>query len=536
YILPLFLRKDPKVIQIKENSEITLAFYLLTKNLKEEEKIISFSRLLWPLLSIQSIISTHIILDGLKLFSKKGKFSNPPRQPLIGHILRNVENRTEIEQLNRIIEVLSYEDSQAQEIGEGEESEYQTLKIESLINPEFLDTLMKLIPHLESQPITDYMPLDASLSTEKALEISEQYRNIIDTMKGNALRWETVSELIKKEVDKWIIDLKVKLKDIDLRYSSQINKTSSTIDSTQIEEKLKKERDKIDQWKVNEKKKVIENLVVLFKTIERHMEEMLKKNRFFSRDDTLKSKILEELVPSFEKHFDYLRNEGKKLLELVETLHQQYMEQLALKDQIDFEAEESLEKLQIDLNLKLQDRNKQVSEFEKEKREEINKLEELLEEITKLNDKINEIIQKKKRNCLKEAEDLINWSIKDDQSELFTKPIQWIYMPLYAMFIEDEEMMEEQMKVVFPGYVSKETLFEDVSDAMIELREFLNEKIEDDMKIRSNFEFSCENKNLLEDPNLTKKIQKGISILRSNNLITEEIEQQIRKVLKLISN
>jgi len=72
YLLPLFLRKDPNLPFIYENDELALAFYLLTKDLKG--KIISFSKLLWPLLSIQGVISTHIILDGLKIFSKKGKF------------------------------------------------------------------------------------------------------------------------------------------------------------------------------------------------------------------------------------------------------------------------------------------------------------------------------------------------------------------------------------------------------------------------------------------------------------------------------
>ncbi|MFX0072584.1 MAG: hypothetical protein ACFFAO_15975, partial [Candidatus Hermodarchaeota archaeon] len=165
YLLPLFLRKDPSLPHINENDELTLAFYLLTKELNKE-KIISFSKLLWPLLSIQGATSTHIILDGLKIYSKKGRYSNPPRQPLIGHILRNVENRTQIEMLNRIIEVLTYKDTEAEEIGTGEESEFRTLTIEGLINPDHLNSLIKLIPYIEYSPIIEYAPLDTSLTTE----------------------------------------------------------------------------------------------------------------------------------------------------------------------------------------------------------------------------------------------------------------------------------------------------------------------------------------------------------------------------------
>lgn len=69
-ILPLFLRKND-LTPMAENDELTLAFYLLTKNMKKNEKILSFSRLLWPFVSIPGTISTHIILDGLKFFEKK---------------------------------------------------------------------------------------------------------------------------------------------------------------------------------------------------------------------------------------------------------------------------------------------------------------------------------------------------------------------------------------------------------------------------------------------------------------------------------
>jgi len=109
-------------------------------------------------------------------------------------------------------------------------------------------------------------------------------------------------------------------------------------------------------------------------------------------------------------------------------------------------------------------------------------------------------------------------------------------MPIYAMFIEDEDMMEERMITVFPGYVgdTPNSLYTDVSDSLIELKKILNEKVEDDMKIRSNFEFSVENKNFIKDPNFKKKIQKGISILRNQGLLNDEIESKIRDILNII--
>jgi hypothetical protein len=310
-VLPLFLRKNV-LTQLGENGELALGFYLLTKNLKENEKILSFSKLLWPFVSIPGTISTHIILDGLKFFEKKGKLTNAPRQPLIGHVLRNVDNISEIEQLKRIIDVLSYKDAGAKKIGEGEESEFQTLQIDALINPQFLESLMKLIPHLEYKPITGYMPLNSNLSTENALDISENYRKIVETLKGNAYRWETQIRLIGDTVEKILTEITVKLKDMRTRYSSQINKASSTIDDDQIKEMMTVEHDKIDLWKSNEKKKIIENVSVLLRNVDGYLEELLKKNRFFSRSETLKTKDFDDLSSSFESHFTYLKDNGTK--------------------------------------------------------------------------------------------------------------------------------------------------------------------------------------------------------------------------------
>ena len=119
------------------------------------------------------------------------------------------------------------------------------------------------MPFTEFKPVADYMPLEPNFTTEQALEIADNYRNSVDYMRGNALRWNTQIELISKEVDKWLIEVNVQLKDINSRFSSQITKTSQLIDSGQVKNTIDLEGDKIDQWKVNEKRRVIENISVL---------------------------------------------------------------------------------------------------------------------------------------------------------------------------------------------------------------------------------------------------------------------------------
>ncbi len=534
-ILPMFLRENKNLAPINEAEELSIAFYLLTNDIGEGEKIISFSRLLWPFICVPGVISTHIILDGLFLLNRKGKLTNPPRQPLIGHFLRNIDNLSVIEQLNKLIDILTYADIGAESIGKGEETEYKKLKIKSLVNLEFLQALLKLIPGVQNKPVSDYMPLDSGLLTDEALDISEKYRNSVETIRGNALRWRTQIELIRKEFDKILIDLNVKIKDVHQLYASKINKVSSMIDNYQIKEATELESDKVEQWKTIEKKKLRESIILLFKNLSRQLDDIIKRNRFYSLDDSLKKKSVEEILPTFNNHFTYLKEETKNLVNSVNEYYQKFQELIAKIPQVDQMAVENLYEYERTLNIKLQDRDKLLSEYKKEEQEKTNEIEAVKTQIEGSLAKIMEIIKKKISRCLQEAEELKRWSLEDKTSEFFSIPIQWIYLPLYAMFIEDEDMMEERLDIVLPGHVYENNFYAPISEAFLSLKTLLNDKIEDDIVIRSNFEFSCEKKNFLDDPNLKSTIQRGISSLREKSLMNEEIEKKILVNLNLLS-
>ena len=141
------------------------------------------------------------------------------------------------------------------------------------------------------------------------------------------------------------------------------------------------------------------------------------------------------------------------------------------------------------------------------------------------------LITTKQGNCLQEAKDLISWSLNDNRAEIFSRPIQWIYMPLYAMIVEDQESMEEKIRFLFPGYVSQDKNYRELSEEIINLKNHLDKLLEDDMALRSNFEFSCENKNLIQEKNIDKRIQQGISILRNKSILNDDMETLIRQNL-----
>jgi hypothetical protein len=171
-----------------------------------------------------------------------------------------------------------------------------------------------------------------------------------------------------------------------------------------------------------------------------------------------------------------------------------------------------------------------------EKENKLKKIKLLQQEIEDSFTKIKEIIQKKINDCLQEANDLIDWSIRDTEDELFSKPMQWFYMPIYVMFIEDKSSMEERMLMILPGYVgTKDKLYEDLSESFAEFKNIIFECVENDMRIRSNFEFSTENKSILREPNFKQQIQMGISILKNKGLMSEQIEKSINEKIDLIA-
>ncbi|MFW9825982.1 MAG: hypothetical protein ACFFE4_23795, partial [Candidatus Thorarchaeota archaeon] len=202
----------------------------------------------------------------------------------------------------------------------------------------------------------------------------------------------------------------------------------------------------------------------------------------------------------------------------------------------DDEANRRIQQFKESLNLKLKDRDKLLTEFQSEKQQKIEDLLALKEKIENEFNRIKTIIIQKENICLQEAQELMRWSFNDNQSDLFSRPIQWIYMPIYTMFIENDETMEEYMNVIFPGYITNDpdNIYEYISKPFSNLKSILIDSIEDNMAVRSNFEFSSENKNLIKDPSLQKRIQLGLSKLKEKSLVKEEIERKIRENLNLL--
>ncbi len=158
---------------------------------------------------------------------------------------------------------------------------------------------------------------------------------------------------------------------------------------------------------LKKKKKVIESISTLFKTAERSLEEVIKKNKYFVGGDSLKSRVFEDIIPHFQNHFNYLKSEGNKFLESIEGLNQRFIELKEKAIQVDEGVNTKIKEFKESLNFKLKDRDKLLTEFKSEKQEKISELATLKGKIDSLYKKIKEIIENKHRICLQEAQELI---------------------------------------------------------------------------------------------------------------------------------
>ena len=543
-IFPMFYLKEDLSKAISLNEELSISFYLLTHDLKENEKIKSFSRLLVPMVFIQGLISTHIVLEGLSIASFDEKITNPPRQALIGHILRNIENRSQVELLEKIIAIITYKDEDAKQLSslkeEEEEAEFKKVNIKYLLNPGLIEGLKKILPRLKYMPMRDYTVLDSSLITELALDLAEYYRNTIKLLKGNAMRWQNLIKLIDKEINKWLLDLKVKRIDVKGRYDSEIGKMNKVIDSSIINERIKEEKDKIDLWVQIQKKRLIEAISQQFMTVDRKILELASKNKFFTNYDALKAFRLQEVISKCRNHIGSLNENIQYLSDLVKNISTQVDDFVKRSEEINQKATKRLEDKNKNLGEQLSKKDEMISTYQREKEFESGEIKNLKNNIKNKAQEIKDIILRKSEDCLREAKILENQNIKDNEALNLSMPVIWTFFPLYMGLIEDEKEFEEKIKIILPGFINRnalnaKSLKEELNPSYTSYLQNLLMKIEEDMKIRSNFEFSGENNNLLEDSNIKKQIQNGISSLISSAIINDVLAKEMEEKLNFIS-
>jgi hypothetical protein len=104
-------------------------------------------------------------------------------------------------------------------------------------------------------------------------------------------------------------------------------------------------------------------------------------------------------------------------------------------------------------------------------------------------------------------------------------------MPVYAGLLKNKRG-DERIIFAFPGEIDSNFNVTPLSEGFTELGQNLSAVIEDDMKIRSNFEFTIEKMNLFKTEGFEKLVQDGFASLKLKGLTNDRLEHKLMTEIK----
>lgn len=524
--------------KILDNSvDYVIGFNNCIEQKRSNEKIKNFSRLAWPLILIHGTPTSHLMIDDVGICNLRTKITNPPRQAIIGHILRNSDNRTYNEMLDHIINIIMYTESgkniSSAEIKEEEREEFHEIYIKGLVGPEIINGIGIIIKKLMEDSISEYSLLESNLSVEIGLELAEKYKECMTLIKANKIRWESLIELIKGPFNDWINTLNAQIKDSELLYRTTISKEESNISEEEVKRLLKTEADIIDQWVLQEKKGILEKIGGSFLPINKLLEELMEGNKKFINTDSYKTTQIEKAVIMAKKQMEILSESIEKFKEKLESQKNSMKVLLEEMKNIDNSAKERLNKKELELKTQLAQRNTRIQTISSASENYISDLKKAKLGLTEKLEEIKKIIERKMDSCDKDLQFFMEYGLSDKVSSI-SQTVLRIFMPVFACLLEDSEG-EERFVFAFPTILEKGLNCRPLSDGIKTLQKDTENLVSNDMKIRSNFEFTIEKNNLLRDNKLKSLVINGLSVLKSINYVKPDQEESILKLVDEIS-
>ncbi|MHA1612588.1 MAG: hypothetical protein ACTSYU_11090, partial [Promethearchaeota archaeon] len=488
YRLPFALSETKTEFTLEE--AIAANFITILKRMDlESEKIIKMSEILWPVMFIQSEPSYKLMIDNVGVSYFRKKITNAPRTAQVGHVLRNSELNF-IERLNKAKNIAKYEiDEKNQEKKDFSDDEFIEKNIKGLFNPGFLEGVTKMIQHSKPVNISDFNLLESQYNFEEALNSAQEWVKLLDFIRGTIHRWNSLKDLIREPLEKWKLDLRVDIKDVNLFYKKKI-KNAGDIDEIQIKNELNHAKDNVDNWILQEQKSIIDRIGKSFVKIDIIFDDVRQKNKPLLQLDSLRTKKVGDVVIDAYKNIAYIRSALKKSdeeLERISSIINEIRQQL---EKTTLSGEEKIDLLNLELVNRRKDQEQEILTLSKEKEEKLDGIQKILDNFLALEDQIFKIIDNKIKSCQEDEKLIKQWQI-DDEITRIRNPTSKFYIPIGIALIEDEDM-DERLEIVFPSIYGSELKREFFSSEFDKIETQITEILDDDMKLRSNFEFTCE--------------------------------------------
>jgi hypothetical protein len=252
--------------------------------------------------------------------------------------------------------------------------------------------------------------------------------------------------------------------------------------------------------------------------------------KMFLDTDYFKKQPVDRAIRSASKHLEVLEKIKHEIGIKVEVLRQKIQEKSTEIEQIDKRIQKEYKDKEFELKKNLSERNARIKRLNEEKETRIQELATLNEKLANSLKEIQLIIAKKMDACEKDKHMILKWGLVDRVSNIST-PVVRIFMPVYAGLLKGKRG-DERIVFAFPGIVDNDLNVSPLSEGFSELESDLAKIIEDDMKVRSNFEFTIEKMNLLKREGFEKLFQEGISALKIKGLASDRLEQKYTSELK----
>jgi len=493
------------------NFEESLAanYIQIKRRVKNNEKLTRFTEIFWPFILIQGNPSFHVMIDEVGLSNFNLKISNAPRIAQVGHVLRD-PNLGTIEKMEIAKEVIEFK--KRLNVNQLDESlhlddEFITRKINGLVPPELLEGFSKIIRNTDKFKPTEFSILDSLYNFDDSINFAQDWMKTL-----SEVRWNTLKSNISDPFDTWITESIVKEKDAKSIYKGELNRVNE-IDENFISKKLNLEKDNVDQWVLKEQKDIISKVGKMFVGIDLIFEDLRKRNNYFLQIDSLKTKMVGEVVMQGFQHISYIRdsiNKSENLLQEVSTKMNLIRKNI---ENLNISADSKITNKSQELTDQKSIQEEHIRQLSKNHEEKIKEIKDFKTKITDLYDAINLIIENKLKLCDQDEKMIRKWEIFDDENNILNPTIR-IFIPVGIGIIEDEDE-DERIEFIFPSIFSGKTLTRTpLSPEFLNFEQEITHILDRDMKLRSNFEYTIENSKNYDD-----LIQKGLTKLKKIGLI-----------------
>lgn len=525
------VNKFPFAVDGKTHQELSfdetlaLNFITIAKRMDlDKEHLVKFSEILWPIMFIQADPDAKLVIDNVGLLHFNKRIPNAPRSAQVGHILRN-QDLEYLERLKKAKSIIKFQETIeiSEQKSEVTEDEYILKEIPGLFPPEILEGLGKMIRYIKPVDLSKIEQLESQYSFDEALDYAQEWIRLIEFIRGTRHRWKTLNDLISEPIEKWKLDLKVQLKDVEDFYKKKI-KNLDIIDDNTIKKEMDEARNNIDQWVLQEQKSIIERIGKLFVGIDLLFEEANKRNGYFLDLDRLKTKKIGDVVVDAFQNVSFLRETLEKSNKELDLLSSKINEIRKEMEKTNLSAEEKIEILAKELHKKKENQNIEIQRLKDEQMAKRDQIQKNLDELLNIEQELKNIIAQKIKECSEIEQEIKTWQLSDKITNI-RNPTSKFFIPIGIGLIEDDDF-EERFEITFPAIYGPDLVRNSFSDAFVRFEKDITEILDDDMKLRSNFEFTLE-----KSPDYRENLKNGIKSLFERGMINIKIKQKYSSLI-----